>query len=482
MDTFNLDAIVPMLCVMLAALSAMAAEAFRRRDEPAPVGVLTLLGLVGLAGAAVSSILLWNRGIVGFGVIAADNFSLFVTLVLVVVGALTLLFSSTIVERDQIPAGEYYALVLFAIVGMMMMASATDLLVIFVALEILSLSVYVLTGIRRDNMQGTEAAFKYFLLGAFSSAFFLYGVAFTYGVTGSTRLSAIGSYLSAQSMVENPLVLVAMGFLLVGFAFKISAVPFHMWTPDAYEGAPAIVTGFMSTGVKAAAFAAFARVFLSSFEPFKADWAPVIAVLAGATMILGTVVGVAQTNLKRMLAYSSIAHGGYLLVGLVAANDVGKGAILFYLLAYSVTNLAAFGVIALLGSRTRGNDELRDYAGLWHSHPGLAALMTVSLLSLGGLPPTVGFIGKWYIFSAAVSADYMGLAIVGVLTSVVSVFFYLRIVVMMYMSDRQTDEALPPVTGLGLAALALSIVAIVYLGILPTPVLSWAAASVSTIF
>jgi NADH-quinone oxidoreductase subunit N len=201
------------------------------------------------------------------------------------------MFSSQVVQRDGYPKGEYYTLVLFAIVGMMMMATANDLLVVFVALEILSLSVYVLTGIRRDSLRGTEAAFKYFLLGAFSSAFFLYGIAFTYGITGSTRLTAVGSYLSAQALSSNPMVLIAVGLLLVGFAFKISAVPFHMWTPDAYEGAPAIVTGFMSTGVKAAAFAAFARVFLSSFEPFKGDWAPIVAALAAATMILGTVVG-----------------------------------------------------------------------------------------------------------------------------------------------------------------------------------------------
>jgi NADH-quinone oxidoreductase subunit N len=283
-------------------------------------------------------------------------------------------------------------------------------------------------------------------------------------------------------MSENPMVLMALGLLLVGFAFKISAVPFHMWTPDAYEGAPAIVTGFMSTGVKAAAFAAFARVFLSAFEPFSADWAPVVWILAAATMILGTVVGVAQTNLKRMLAYSSIAHGGYLLVGLVAANQVGKAAILFYLLAYAVTNLAAFGVIALLGSRDRANDELRDYAGLWHSHPSLAALMTISLLSLGGLPPTAGFIGKWYIFSAAVSAGYYGLAIIGVLTSVVSVFFYLRVVVMMYMAEREGAPLPAHITGMGMAALAVAIVAIVYLGILPTAVLDLAAESIATIF
>jgi NADH-quinone oxidoreductase subunit N len=479
MFSTDLGAITPMLCVALAALGTMAYEAFRKPGEKMPVGVF---GIIGLAGAAVASIFLWNRNTESFGVIVADNFALFITVTLVVVGILTIMFSSQVLHRDDFPKGEYYTLLLFSIVGMMMMASANDLLVVFVALEVLSLGVYVLTGIRRDNPRGTEAAFKYFLLGAFSSAFFLYGIAFTYGMTGSTRLTAIGSYLSAQALTSNPLVLIALGLLLVGFAFKISAVPFHMWTPDAYEGAPAIVTGFMSTGVKAAAFAAFARVFLSSFEPFKGDWAPIVAVLAALTMILGTVVGVAQSNLKRMLAYSSIAHGGYLLVGLVAANQVGKAAILFYLLGYSVTNLAAFGVIALLGARDREADELRDFTGLWQSHPALAALMTVSLLSLGGLPPTVGFIGKWYIFSAAVSAGYYWLAIIGVLTSVVSVFFYLRVVVMMYMAERTTAPVPARVTAVGMGALVLSIVAIFYLGILPAPVMNYAAESIATIF
>ena len=476
----DLDALVPMLCVTLTALATMGTEAFRGRNERLPIG---WWGLIGLGGAALSAALLWNRNVEGFGVIVADNFGLFVTFVLVVVGALTIMFSSQVVYRDDIPAGEYYTLVLFSIVGMIMMATATDLLVIFIALEILSLAVYVLTGIRRDSARGIEAAFKYFLLGAFSSAFFLYGIAFTYGVTGSTRLEAVGEFLSAQALSDSPMILMALGLLLVGFCFKISAVPFHMWTPDAYEGAPAIVTGFMSTGVKVAAFAAFTRVFLSAFEPFSTDWAPLVAVLAAATMILGTVVGVAQSNLKRMLAYSSIAHGGYLLVGLVAANQVGKAAILFYLLAYSVTNLAAFGVIALLGSRDRDNDELRDYAGLWHSRPGLAALMTVCLLSLGGLPPTAGFIGKWYIFSAAVSAGYYWLAIIGVLTSVVSVFFYLRVVVMMYMADREGALPLPAVvTRMGMAALTVAIAVIFYLGVLPTKVLNLAAESIATIF
>ena len=476
----DLDAIVPMLCVTLAALASMGAEAFRKPGEKMPIGGL---GIVGLVGAAASTAMLWNRNADGFGVIVADNFGLFVTMTLVLVGILTIMFSSQVIHGQDYPKGEYYTLLLFSIVGMMMMATANDLLVVFVALEILSLAVYVLTGIRRDSLKGTEAAFKYFLLGAFSSAFFLYGIAFTYGITGSTRLTAVGSYLAAQSLSGNPMVLIAVGLLLVGFAFKISAVPFHMWTPDAYEGAPAIVTGFMSTGVKAAAFAAFARVFLSAFEPFRADWAPIVAALAALTMILGTVVGVAQSNLKRMLAYSSIAHGGYLLVGLVAANQVGKAAILFYLLAYSVTNLAAFGVIALLGTRERDNDELRDYAGLWHTRPALAALMTVCLLSLGGLPPTAGFMGKWYIFTAAVSAGYYWLAIIGVLTSVISVFFYLRVVVMMYMADREGALPLPVVvTRFGMAALTVAIVAIFYLGLLPAQVVNLAAESIATIF
>src|SRR6188768_1380503 len=475
----QLDAIVPMLCVTLAALASMGAEALRRPGERTPIGALGIIGLI-FGGAA--AVLLWDRNAEGFGVIAADNFGLFVTVVLTIVGVLTIMFSSQVLERDGLPVGEYYALVLFSIVGMIMMATATDLLVIFVALEILSLAVYVLTGVRRDSPKGTEAAFKYFLLGAFSSAFFLYGIAFTYGVAGSTRLEAIGSFLSAQALSNNPMILLAVGLLLVGFAFKISAVPFHMWTPDAYEGAPAIVTGFMSTGVKVAAFAAFTRVFLSTLEPFKNDWTPLVAGLAVLTMFLGTVVGVAQSNLKRMLGYSSIAHGGYLLVALVSANELGKQAILFYLLSYALTNLAAFGVIALLGTREKNNDDLRDYAGLWHTRPGVAALMTVALLSLGGLPPTAGFFAKYYIFIAAISAGYYGLAIIGVLSSVVSVFFYLRVVVKMYMAEPDTQTAPPRVTGMGLAALALAIIAIFYLGILPTPVINLASESIATIF
>jgi NADH-quinone oxidoreductase subunit N len=474
-----LHAIVPLLCVTAAGLAAMVAEAFRAPGERMPIGPL---GVVGLAGAAVAVGLLWNRNTSSFGVVSADNFGLFVTGVLIVVGLLSLAISGPTVEREGLPRGEYYALMLFALAGMMLMATATDLLIIFLALEVLSLAVYVLTGIRRESAAATEASFKYFLLGAFSSAFFLYGIAFTYGVTGSTRLDRVGSMIAAQALTPTPMQLLALGLLLVGFAFKVSAVPFHMWTPDAYEAAPPAVTGFMSTGVKAAAFAAFTRVLLSAFEPLRADWVPVLWAVAAATMIVGTVVGVAQSSVKRMLAYSSIAHGGYLLLALLAANDVGKGAILFYLLAYAVTNLGAFGVIAVLDNANRPNDRIRDYAGLWKAHPALAALMTIFLLSLGGFPPTAGFIAKWYVFSAAIKAGYAWLAIVGVLTSVVSVFFYLRVVVMMYMTPSEQPATFPAVPRIAGFALIASAVLVFYLGILPTRVLDWAAASISTIF
>jgi NADH-quinone oxidoreductase subunit N len=472
-------AMIPLLIVALAAISAMLAEAFRQPGERMPI---VGLGLIGLIGAAVASVVLWNSDAHSFGVIRSDNFALFVNLVLCVIGVLTMLMSNGVVEREGIPAGDYYALTLFAICGMMMMAAAIDLLVIFVALEILSLAVYVLTGIRRRSAAGAEAAFKYFLLGAFSSAFFLYGIAFAFALSGSTRIDQIGEVLSRQGAGEpSTMALLAVGLLAVGFAFKISAVPFHMWTPDAYEGAPTIVTAFMSTAVKAAAFAAFVRVFLSPLEPLKAHWIPMLSVLAALTMIVGTVVGVVQTNVKRMLAYSSIAHAGYMLLGLVSANATGKAAILFYLLAYAVTNMGALGIVALLGTQEHEHDQLRDFAGLWRSRPGLAGLMTIFLLSLGGLPPTAGFIGKWYIFSAAVQEGHYWLAVIGVLTSVISVFFYLRIVVMMYMTEG-SEKARPRLGATAVAALALATIAIFYLGVLPTRALDLALDSISTIF
>jgi NADH-quinone oxidoreductase subunit N len=474
-----LNAIVPMACVTAAALAAMTAEAFRARGERMPIGPL---GAIGLVGAAMAAALLWNRNQASFGIVAADNFGLFVTGILVLIGLLSLALSVPTLERQNLPRGEYYTLMLFGLAGMILMATATDLLLIFLALEVLSLAVYVLTGLRRDSRASTEAAFKYFLLGAFSSAFFLYGIAFAYGVTGTTRLDEIGRLMAAQAMAPTTVQVLAVGLLLVGFGFKVSAVPFHMWTPDAYEGAPTSVTAFMSTAVKAAAFAAFVRVFLSAFEPLVDEWSMLIWGIAAATMIVGTVVGVAQTNVKRMLAYSSIAHGGYLLVALVSANDVGKSAVLFYLLTYAVTNLGAFGIVAVLEDVDAPNDGIADYAGLWTMHPTLALLMTIFLLSLGGFPPLAGFVGKWYIFSAAVAAGYNWLAIIGVLTSVVSVFFYLRIVVMMYMTPSDNPARFPPVPAVTGAALAVCALLVFYLGVLPARVMEIAARSIATIF
>ena len=475
-------ALTPVVTLTLAAVGVLLAEAFRPKGDRMP---MELLALIGFGGALVSSVFLWDHDAISFRVIRADNFALFFNVVICIVGLLTVMLSAGAAERDDIPLAEYYALMLFSAAGMVMMAGAIDLLVIFIALEVMSLAVYVLTGIRRDKAASSEAAFKYFLLGAFSSAFFLYGIAFAFGVAGSTELSRVGSEIAALSQQPNILMLMAMAFLLVGFAFKVSAVPFHMWTPDAYQGAPILVTGFMSTGVKAAAFAAFVRVFLAAFEPMQTHWIPALSVIALLTMILGTVAGVLQSSVKRMLAYSSIAHAGYIIVGLIAANDIGKASILFYVLAYSVTNLGAFGVMAALSTADREFDDIREFNGLWHRRPGMAGLMTVFLLSLGGFPPLAGFIAKWYVFAAAMQTGHYALAIVGVLSSVVAVFYYLRIVVAMYMAEERAEghaAALPRLPALAFAGLGLALVGVLYLGILPTWAIDAARASIGTIF
>ena len=288
--------------------------------------------------------------------------------------------------------------------------------------------------------------------------------------------------IASSSASPDMMAILAMVLLLVGFAFKVSAVPFHMWTPDAYQGAPTLVTGFMSTGVKAAAFAAFLRVFLSTFEPLHVHWAPVLSAIAGITMLVGTIVGVAQSNVKRMLAYSSIAHAGYLLVGIIAGNPAGKAAVLFYVAAYGITNLGAFGVLAALATNDRPHDEVRDFAGLGQERPGLAALLTIFLLSLGGFPLTVGFIAKWFIFTAAVQKGLIALAVLGVLTSVISVFFYLRIVVMMYMAEDRAPGHRPAVSKIALAGMLIALAVTFYLGFLPGQLITLAADSVSSIF
>ncbi len=474
----DLAAVTPLLIVVLSACAVLLAESFRPKNETMPLGVL---GAIGLVGAMVASVFLWDRSLTGFGVIVVDHFTIFFNVTLCGIGLLTILLFTGSAARDQLPMGEYYALMLFSVAGMMLMALTRDLLVIFIALEIMSLGVYVLTGLKRSSARGAEAAFKYFVLGAFSSAFFLYGIAFVYALSGTTQLDGLAARVAASGAHPGAMVVLAMVFLLVGFAFKVSAVPFHMWTPDAYEGAPTLVTGFMSTGVKAAAFAAFLRVFLSALAPLHVHWAPVLAGIAGLTMLIGTIVGVVQSNVKRMLAYSSIAHAGYLLVGLIAGSAAGKASVLFYLVAYGVTNLGAFGVLAALSSADRPHDEVRDFAGLARERPGLAALLTVFLLSLGGFPPTVGFVAKWYVFAAAVQQGLVALALLGVLTSVISVFFYLRIVVMMYMTEAHSVEPRPKVPALALAGMLIALAAVFYFGVLPGHLISLAADSVSSI-
>ena len=474
--------IVPVLIVTIAACMVLVAEAFRPVGEPLPPPGFGGFAAIGLIGAIVASVLLWGQHTVAFNVIVVDNFTNFLNITICAIGLLTVLVSTGSAERDRLPLGEYYGLMLFSIAGMMLMGSTRDLLVIFIALEAMSLGVYILTGLKRESAEGAEAAFKYFVLGGFSSAFFLYGIALVYAVAGTTKLDELGMRVAGSAREPSLLLVIAMLMLLVGFAFKVSAVPFHMWTPDAYQGAPTLVTGFMSTGVKAAAFAAFLRVFLSALEPLHSHWVPVLSGIAGLTMILGTVVGVAQNSVKRMLAYSSIAHAGYLLVGLVAVNSAGKAAILYYLAAYAVTNLGAFGVLAALSTPDRPHDDIRDFAGLWHDRPVMAGLLTVFLLSLGGFPPTAGFVAKWYIFNAAIQQNLIALAILGVLTSVVSVFFYLRVVVLMYMSDDRAPGSRPAVAPVALAGLLIAVAVVFYLGVMPGGLLSVAAESVSSIF
>jgi NADH-quinone oxidoreductase subunit N len=474
----DFQTIVPVLIVTLSACFVLVAESIRRKGDWMLHGALAAIGL---SGAIYASVLQWNQHYTGFGVILADNYAIFFNIAICGSALLTVLLSTGTARRDQLPEGEYYALLLFSTAGMMMMGATRDLLVVFIGLEIMSLGVYVLTAIKRSSEAGAEAGFKYFVLGGFSSAFFIYGIALAYAVAGTTKIDEMVTLVASQAREPNILLVLAMIMLIVGFAFKVSAVPFHMWAPDAYQGAPTLVTGFMSTAVKAAAFAAFARVFLSALEPLRGHWVPILSAIAGLTMILGTVVGVAQSNVKRMLAYSSIAHAGYLLVGLVAANAAGKTAILFYVVSYAVTNLGAFGVLAALSTHDRPHDDVRDFAGLGRERPGLSAVLTIFLLSLGGFPPTVGFVAKWAIFSSAVQANQIALAVLGVLTSVVSVFFYLRIVVMMYMMPERAPNHRPAVPALALAGLVLALAAVFYFGILPGSLLKVAADSVAGI-
>ncbi len=410
--------------------------------------------------------------------VVIDYYSLFFKIVFLITTGLTVLMSIRFLKEEGFDFGEYYVLVLFAAVGMMFMASAADLIIIFLGLETFSLSIYVLAGFFRTQPKSNESSMKYFLLGAFSTGFLLYGIALIYGATGTTNLKGIYEFVRRSQLLTDPLLLIGMSLLIVGFGFKVASVPFHMWTPDVYEGAPTSITAFMSVGPKAAGFAAFLRVFLYSFSSLQSDWVWILWVLAVLTMTLGNIVAIAQKNIKRMLAYSSIAHAGYILVAMVAAGELGTASILFYLLAYAFMNLGAFGVVILYGRKGEENVNLSDYSGMGYKYPLLAAAMAIFMFSLAGIPPTAGFVGKFYIFSAAVKAGYIGLAIIGVLNSALSVYFYLRVTVMMYMRPAEKEFGRLDLSPAMVIALVIAVIGTLQMGITPSHYLNLARQSI----
>lgn len=463
--TLNWLPLLPLVLVTGAAVIVLITDLFLEGPER---DSLAWLSIGGLLAAGIAAALLWGQHGQTLGsTFVLDNYALFFDLLFCLASALTLLMSVDYLATTDVRAGEYYSLVLFATAGMMTMAGANDLIVIFLGLEVMSISVYVLAGIWRQNLRSNEAALKYFLLGAFATGFLLFGIALVYGATGTTRLDVIASRLSYGPSEAHEMLLLGIGLLLVGFGFKVAAVPFHVWTPDVYEGAPTSVTALMAVGVKAAAFAAFARVFLGSFAGVAADWKGIVWVLAVLTMTLGNLLAISQTNIKRMLAYSSIAHAGYLLVAMVAGGREGGPSLLFYLLGYAAMNLGAFGVVAALGRRGEPNEEIERYAGLGFRRPLLAMAMSAFMLSLAGVPPLVGFAGKFYVFSAAVNQGYVGLAIVGVLNSVLSAYYYIWVIVTMYM--REGDLEPTPLSGRPYLATTIGVAfaATVLLGLFP---------------
>ena len=480
-------ALLPEVVLCTWGMVVLVVGVWRPADEPAQEatdgsrsGDLGWLALAGVGLAAVANG--WLHGVreVGTaGMIAVDGFRLFSNWIFLTAAALGILISFAYVHRQRLQAGEYYGLILLSTAGMMFMAGARDLIVVFLGLEVMSVAVYALSAFNRLDRRSAEAGLKYFLLGAFSTGFFLYGIALVYGATGSTHLPLIAQAVSSGS-AQGALLLLGIALLGVGFAFKVSAVPFHMWTPDVYEGAPAPVTAFMSAGVKAAAFAAFFRVFLVSFQGAYESWYGVMWWLAALTMIAANLIALVQTNVKRMLAYSSVAHGGYLMVGITAANETAASAALFYLLVYAVMNLGAFAVVIAVANQGEERLELEDYSGLGRTQPLLALFLTLFLLSLAGFPGTGGFMAKFQLLLGAVDARLWVLSVILVLTTVVSYAYYLRLAWYAWMRE--------PSEGVGVGqvdvplsmqlALATGAAVVLWLGVFPGATLDFARASV----
>jgi len=426
---------------------------------------------VALAGVVVSLIVTvsrWGSETRAFGdMVTLDSYAVFFDIVIAYAVGLVLLLSGDYLRRAGAESGEYYALVLFSASGMMLLASATDLIVVFLAVELMSLCLYVLAGLFKTRLVAGEASMKYFLLGAFATSFLLYGIALVYGAAGTTNFNRIAAAMASRA--HETLFLIGIGLVLVGLGFKISSVPFHMWAPDVYEGAPTSVTALIATGSKAAAFAALMRLLLTAFGMTRPDWTGLLWALAALTMTVGNVVAIAQSNLKRMLAYSSVAHVGYMMVGLVAGGAMGAGAILYYLFAYTFTTAGSFGVISLCQRAGEEAVEVDDYAGLGRRHPLLAGTLTLFLLSLVGIPPLAGFVGKFYLFGAAVQGGYLWLAVIGVLNSAIAAYYYLRVIVYMYMREPEGTAASWAPSFAGGVALAVAAAGIVALGVMPAP-------------
>jgi len=477
-------ALLPEIVLSLWAMLVLLVDVFQKgnRSEPSRPMIpwLTLTGL-GLAAVANG----WVLGITETGtagMVAIDSFRVFANFIFLLAAALSVLISIGYLDRKGINKGEFYVLILFATVGMMLLGSSRDLILLFLALELMSIAIYVLVGFDRRDPRSAEGALKYFLLGAFSSGFLLYGIALIFGATGSTNLGAIAPIL--PTVQDSPMFLVGVALLLVGLGFKVAAMPFHVWTPDAYDGAPTPITALMATGVKAAAFAAFIRVFAVALAGVYDDWSQVLAWLALLTMFGANLIALTQGSVKRMLAYSSIAHAGYLLVAVLAANAYGAAAFLFYLLVYTLMTAGAFGIVI---ANARGVNErmtLDDFAGFGWKQPVLGAIFSVFLLSLAGFPLTGGFIGKLYILRSALEAGYVVLAVALVLASLISYFYYLRVIVVMYMRPPVTEDAHAGVHLSGPAhfAVALSAVAVLALFFLPGWALDAAQRSVASMF
>lgn len=479
--TINLATIMPEIILSVMAMVLLLVNVFVPAKQSKTY--LAWLSLLSIIGAGIYAAGGWGQNVSSFsGSVMLDNFAIFFKLIFLVSAGLAVLVSDQYMERENCNHGELYPLILFATTGMMLMASGTDLMTVFLGLELMSITLYVLAGFNRNSVKSNEAGLKYFILGSFSTGFLLYGMALVYGVTGTTRIAKIASVIAQiNAPATNTMLLAGVLLILTGFAFKIAAAPFHMWTPDVYEGAPTPMTAFMSAGPKAAGFAALLRMFLVAFPALVTQWTDILWVLAVLTMTIGNLTALRQDNIKRMLAYSSIAHAGYALVGIVAANATGTTGILFYMLSYAFMNIGAFAIIILVGKQGEANGNVQDFAGLGHKRPVLAAVMSLFLFSLAGMPPTAGFIGKFYLFSGALEQGYLWLAIIGVLNSAASVYYYLRVMVFMYMKPSDEEFAWVTVGAPISLALVVSVAGSLIPGIIPSYILQFAQQAVKLI-